>query len=196
MCRLLLALALSCSLACHPDGPTFPTHPVLPAPSHPGLLLDASDVPLLQARIARAPYTAWWSTVRALADSAAAGSPGAPSLSEETRARWAKAAAFAFVMTGDVRYRDAAALALGAVGTGPDSPLDDLGPNLGAASRTVLTASTHLQAACEAYDLLRGELAPAESALAEARHAAAAEQLYGQASVNPANEDRVNNWRL
>lgn len=195
MRRLLLLLVALVAFACKPEPPPFPTTPVLPPPARPGLLFDAADLPLLQARIGRAPYTAWWNTVRALAEQAAAGSPGSASLSEETRARWAKAAGFAWAMTGDPRYRDAAALALGAVGTGPNSPIDDLGPNLGASSRTVLTASSHLQAACVGYDLVREALSPAERALAEARLAAAAEQMYGQDSVNPGNTARVNNWR-
>ncbi len=59
----------------------------------------------------------------------------------------------------------------------------------------MLTASSHLQAACEAYDLVRSALSPAELALAESRLAIAAEQIYGQSSVNPANQERVNNWR-
>lgn len=196
MRRFLIAVLLLTTLSCVPQAPVFPTTPVLPPPGRPGLLLDASDLPRLASRIGRAPYAGWWSTVRGLAEQAAAGSPGSPSLSEETRARWAKAAAFAWVMTGDARYRDAAALALGAVGTGPNAPLDDLGPNLGATSRTVLTASSHLQAACVAYDLVRASLAPAELALAEARLAAAAEQIYGQRSADPSNQDYINNWRI
>lgn len=196
MRRLLLAASLLTTLSCVPQAPVFPTTPVLPPAGRPGLLLDAADVPRLLSRIGRAPYSGWWSTVRALAEQAAGGSPGSATLSEETRARWAKAAAFAWVLTGDVRYRDAAALALGGVGTGPNAPLDDFGPNLGATSRTVLTASSHLQAACVAYDLVRSALTPGELALAEARLAAAAEQMYGQRSVDPSNQDRVNNWRI
>jgi len=191
----LLLLLVLLPLACRPTAPPFPTTPVLPAADRPGLLLDAADLPLLRARITRAPYAAWWGTVRALAEQAANGSPGSAGLSEETRARWAKAAAFAFVLDGDPRHRDAAALALGAVGTGPNAPLDDLGPNLGASSRTVLTASSHLQAACVAYDLVRHALTPAERTLAETRLAAAAEEMHGQQSVDPGNTARVNNWR-
>lgn len=194
MFRLVIAAALLL-LACQPQTPPFPSAPVMPPAQRPGLLLDAGDVPLLQARITRPPYGAWWSTVLAVANQAAAGSPGSPALSEETRARWAKAAAFAFVLGGDVRHRDAAALALGAIGTGPNAPIDDLGPNLGASSRTVLTASSHLQAACIGYDLIRNSLTPAERTLAESRLAAAAERVYLQDSVNPANQVRVNNWR-
>ncbi len=196
MRRLALAALLLVTLSCVPQAPVFPTTPVLPPAGRPGLLLDASDVPGLVSRISRAPYAGWWATVRALAEQAAAAGPGSASLSEETRARWAKAAAFAWVMTGDVRYRDAAALALGAVGTGPNAPLDDLGPNLGATSRTVLTASSHLQAACIAYDLVRAALTAGELALAESRLAAAAEQIYGQRSADPSNQDYVNNWRI
>lgn len=193
--RRLLLVAAAMLFSCEPQSPPFPTTPVQPPVSRPGLLLDAADVSVLQARITRPPYTGWWNTVLSLANQAAAGSPGAVSLSEETRARWAKAAAFAWVMGGEVRHRDAAALALGGVGTGPNAPIDDFGPNLGAVSRTVLTASSHLQAACVAYDLVRASLTPAERTLAESRLAAAAERIYVQDSVNPANSSRVNNWR-
>ncbi|MDA0335327.1 MAG: heparinase II/III family protein [bacterium] len=76
----------------------------LAAEVHPSLLFTAEQVPLLQARITRAPYATWWATVldRAL-------QPPSPVVEERTKARYAKAAAFAWWMTGDSTFAHTAA---------------------------------------------------------------------------------------
>jgi hypothetical protein len=68
----------------------------LPAESHPGLLFTTEQVPLLQQRITREPYATWWATVLARAQN-----PPDPAVEERTKARYAKACAFAWWMTGD-----------------------------------------------------------------------------------------------
>jgi hypothetical protein len=68
----------------------------LPAEAHPSLLFTADQVPLLQDRITREPYATWWATILDRAQN-----PPNPVTEERTKARYAKAAAFAWWMTGD-----------------------------------------------------------------------------------------------
>ena len=84
--------------------PGYGAGPVLPAEEHPGLLFTAAEIPLLQARIQREPYTTWWQTVRARAESTPASFDD-----ERTRARYAKSLAFAYLMTGDEAFAQRAA---------------------------------------------------------------------------------------
>ena len=76
----------------------------LPAEVHPGLLFTTEQVPLLQARITREPYATWWMTVLERAQN-----PPNPALEERTKARYAKAAAFAWWITGDSLFAHTAA---------------------------------------------------------------------------------------
>lgn len=71
----------------------------LPAETHPSLLFTQDQVPELQQRLQREPYAAWWATILQRADNA----PD-PANEERTKARYAKAAAFAWWMTGDSSY--------------------------------------------------------------------------------------------
>ncbi len=71
----------------------------LPAESHPGLLFTEDQVSLLQERITREPYATWWATVLSRAEN-----PPNPVTEERTKARYAKAAAFAWWMTGDSTF--------------------------------------------------------------------------------------------
>ena len=68
----------------------------LPAEAHPSLLFTAADLPTLRERIEREPYAAWWRTVRERAASVPATIPD-----ERSKVRYAKSAAFAWLMTGD-----------------------------------------------------------------------------------------------
>ena len=68
----------------------------LPAEVHPGLLFTSADLPTLRERIEREPYASWWRTVRERAGSV----PEAVS-EERSKVRYAKSAAFAWLMTGD-----------------------------------------------------------------------------------------------
>ena len=78
--------------------------PVLPAEVHPSLLFTRDEVPQLQERIRREPYATWWATVLARASS-----PPDSASEERTKARYAKAAAFAWWLTGDDAYARTAA---------------------------------------------------------------------------------------
>ena len=71
----------------------------LPGEVHPSLSFTADQVSLLQERITREPYATWWATILARAQE-----PPDPVTEERTKARYAKAAAFAWWMTGDSLY--------------------------------------------------------------------------------------------
>ncbi|MFH1566489.1 MAG: hypothetical protein ABIL09_00705, partial [Gemmatimonadota bacterium] len=87
--RLLLVLAGSAALSPLPAAAYD-----LPAEVHPGLLFTADQVPLLRERLQREPYATWWRTVLGRAESTP------ESLAEErSKARYAKALAFAYLMT-------------------------------------------------------------------------------------------------
>ena len=75
------------------------TAQLLSQEQHPGLLFNASDIPLLQERIKREPYATWWRTISARVDAA-------PSVydNDRAKARQAKSLAFAFAMTGNEDY--------------------------------------------------------------------------------------------
>lgn len=195
--RLLVLLLLGTGISCLPAPAGIPTTPVLPPVARPGLLFDAADVPAISARLGRAPYAGWWATTLSLANAAASGNPGSASLSEETRARWAKAAAFAYAIGANPSHLAASRSALLAVGTGPDTTIDDAGPNLGPVSRTVLTASSHLQAVAQAYDMLRPHLPSADLLAIEARIASAADDIAHWSIAADPNVTflRINNWR-
>ncbi len=66
----------------------------LPAERHPALLFDTTTVPLLKERILRAPYAAWWATIKARAASV-------PSrfTAERDKARYARSLAFEYLLT-------------------------------------------------------------------------------------------------
>ncbi len=75
----------------------------LPTEQHPGLLFTSDDIPELKERIQREPYSTWWQTVLARAESTP------ESFTEErSKARFAKSLAFAYLMTDDVAYADRA----------------------------------------------------------------------------------------
>jgi len=66
---------------------------------HPGLLFTGDEVLELKERIQREPYSTWWQTVLARAESTPA------SFTEErSKARFAKSLAFAYLMTDDDAY--------------------------------------------------------------------------------------------
>ncbi len=96
----MYAIAFCLALALTPVGICAQT---LAAEVHPGLLFGAEEVPLLKERIQREPYATWWQIVRDRADSTP------PTFSEErTKVRFAKALAFAWLMTDDAAYADRA----------------------------------------------------------------------------------------
>jgi hypothetical protein len=76
----------------------------LPAESHPSLLFTADEVPVLQQRLTREPYATWWATILERAQN-----PPDPVTEERTKARYAKAAAFAWWMTDDDTFAHTAA---------------------------------------------------------------------------------------
>lgn len=94
-CALALVLALSAAAR---------AQPVLPAEVHPSLLFTRTEVPQLAQRIRREPYATWWATVLARASS-----PPDSASEERTKARYAKAAAFAWWLTGDDAHARTAA---------------------------------------------------------------------------------------
>ncbi len=69
---------------------------LLPTEVHPSLLFAADDISALQERIQREPYATWWQTVLDRA-----GSVPVDIGEERTKVRYAKSAAFAYLMTGD-----------------------------------------------------------------------------------------------
>ena len=75
----------------------------LVAEVHPGLLFGAEEVPVLKERIQRQPYATWWQIVRDRADSTPT-----TFTEERTKVRFAKALAFAWLMTDDAAYADRA----------------------------------------------------------------------------------------
>ena len=89
----ILILSLAGPPASRGDGP------VLPAELHPSLLFTAAEIPLLKDRLERQPYSTWWQTVRARAESTPASFTD-----ERTRARYAKSLAFAYVMTDEETF--------------------------------------------------------------------------------------------
>ena len=70
----------------------------LPEEVHPSLLFSAAEIPTLQDRIQREPYATWWQTVLERATS------GPSSSEERTKVRYAKASAFAYLMTDDATF--------------------------------------------------------------------------------------------
>ena len=76
---------------------------ILSAEVHPGLLFAAEDVPQLKERIQREPYAIWWQTVLDRAQNV-------PTIftEERTKVRFAKALAFAWLMTDDSAFADRA----------------------------------------------------------------------------------------
>lgn len=91
---MIIPLVALLALATSAAAQTVPV--TLPAEVHPSLSFTADQVPLLQERITREPYATWWATILERAQN-----PPVPATEERTKARYAKAAAFAWWMTGD-----------------------------------------------------------------------------------------------
>ncbi|NKB67527.1 MAG: hypothetical protein GKR89_10730 [Candidatus Latescibacteria bacterium] len=68
----------------------------LPPEQHPSLLFTAAQVPLLQERLQRPPYTTWWEITQGRATALPQ-----TFTEERTKARYAKSLAFVYTMSGD-----------------------------------------------------------------------------------------------
>lgn len=107
----MFALALSAILLLAPLSTFAQT---LTAEVHPGLLFTAEEVPQLKERIQREPYATWWQTVLARAQSVPT-----TFTEERTKVRFAKALAFAWLVTDDSAFAERALEVMQAVAFPP-----------------------------------------------------------------------------
>ena len=92
----MIAWALCAALAFVPVSAAAQT---LSAEVHPGLLFSAEDIPLLKERIQREPYATWWQIVLQRARNTPV-----TFVDERAEVRYAKALAFAWLMTDNVAF--------------------------------------------------------------------------------------------
>ncbi|MEW6749971.1 MAG: heparinase II/III family protein [Candidatus Latescibacterota bacterium] len=172
MSRLLLAAVLLSTLGPAGAPAILPEAlPDLPREVHPGLLFCAADIPALRRRLDRAPYSAWWESVRQRARWVPA------SFSEErSKVRAAKSLAFAWCMTDSAAYAEQASQLLRSVRFPPR------GGDLGEPHNEAEVAAMYALA----YDWLHPFLQADPVALAEVRAVLAeeAERLYGGIRVS------------
>lgn len=86
----------------------------LPPERHPVLLYEFEDLPRIKERITRAPYDAWWAWIQDQADEALT-LDFSTIEGDRFKTRYAKALAFAYVVTDSLAYADRAKAALVAV---------------------------------------------------------------------------------
>ena len=189
---VLSLLLLAVGSSCLPLPVGFPVTPVLPSANRPGLFFDAADVPAIAARLGRPPYSNWGTRCSRTRTRLRPGRPVC--LARKSRAP-GPSGRFAYAVAGNAAHLAAARSALLSVGTGPDKLIDDMGLNLGPTSRTVLTASSHLQAVAQGYDMLRTYLprpiSPRSRRASRARPTTSRTGQRGRSDITI----RVNNWR-
>jgi len=116
----------------------------LPAESHPSILYDNAMVPTILDRVARTPYSDWWAQVQAIADDGLNFNFSNPAATEFQKSRYAKALAFAYLITNENDYADACLDALENI-----NPAGDWGADYYAHADPMMWY-------CEAYDMLKG----------------------------------------
>ena len=85
-----------------------------PAETHPVLLFKSEDIPTVRSRIEREPYALWWKWVKMRADEALIADIPKKTL-ERQKSEYAKALAFAYVVTEDTSYAVKAKEILGSI---------------------------------------------------------------------------------
>ena len=69
------------------------------------LLFKSKDIPTIRSRVNREPYASWWTWVKTRADDALTVDIAKSAL-ERKKSEYAKALAFAYIVTGDTAYAE------------------------------------------------------------------------------------------
>jgi hypothetical protein len=114
----------------------------LPPERHPGILYDSSSVNLIRDRVGREPYSAWWQGIRSMAiQGLTMNFTGA---TENTKARYSKYLAFAYVVADSLPYGQKCLEVLQLI-----NPSGNWGAELHNHAEPMMSYS-------EAYDMLKG----------------------------------------
>ncbi len=142
----------------------------LPPGRHPVLLYEEVDIPVIKDRIEREPYASWWAWIKGKSDEALSKSAGQLG-DERQKTRFAKALAFAYMITQDSTYAQKAIDVMKAVKFPPR------GGNLGEPHAEAEGAANYFEAYDMLYNYLRGDLDSDGTIRAIA--AEEADRLYG-----------------
>ena len=160
--------------------------PRLPAfLEHPALLFRRTAWPRLRSRLRRPPYSDWADLVLFEARTSAE-EPSSPLLNEGQRSSIAKLNAFAYVITGEPRFRETALSALRNIAE-PARITTIEGGRRGVGWGDWLEAADALRQYAVAYDLLAASLSVADQRLVERKLAAETELLAGVFALVPEN---------